>query len=488
VRALTGRARAQLAGLPRAMWVCAAVGVVNAACWAVITPTFWVPDEPAHVGYVQYVAETGKLPRSGFVDPDRPEGPSGEQSAAYNFLPFRVTGKPVWEPAEDRALRRELRREQSNRANDGQALNATSNPPLYYALETIPYRIVHGAGYLDRVLAMRLFSALFAGFTVLFTYLFLRQLLPGTQWAWTTGALAVAFQPVLGFMSGGVNADALAYPAAAAVLWTLARAFRQGLNIRTGAAIGAAMAVGLFSKPIVIGLIPGLVLAFAILVIRQSPRRPAALGAAAALAPTVVTYAAYTALSAHRVTLQPPAPGVGGPVGGDALTAEISYVWQSLLPRLPFMNDQFATYPLWEVYFKGFIGRLGWNEYGFASGWYWVALLIFAGILALAGRALWERRATVWSLRWELATYVALTVGLAISVAIVGYGYLRDTGIPFEQARYLFPVLALYGALMAVAAMGAGRRWGPAVGALLVVLAMGQSLFAQLLTLGRFYT
>lgn len=485
---MRARARAQLSALPRALWVCAAVGVANAACWAVITPTFWVPDEPAHAGYVQYLGETGSLPRSGFVDPLTPEGPSLEQSTMYNYLPFRVTGKPSWLPTMDRALRRKLASTQRGRANDGQALNATSNPPLYYALEAIPYRILHGAGYLDRFLVLRLFSALFAGFTVLFTYLFLRQLLPGHQWAWTTGALAVAFQPVFGFISGGINADALAYAAAAAVLWTLARAFRQGLNIRTGAAIGAAMAVGLFSKPIVLGLIPGLLLAFLVMILRRSPRRPAVLGAAAALGPTALAYAAFTALSAQRVSTVAATTGSPRLSGADAVVAEIGYVWQSLLPRLPFMNDRFPTHPLWDVYFKGFIGRLGWNEYMFPSGWYWVALAVFIGILVLAGRALWGRRATAWSRRWEIVSYAALTLGLVVSVAIAGYGYLVDTGMPFEQARYLFPVLGLYGALVAVAAVGAGKRWGPPVGAFLVVLAMGQSLFAQLLTLGRFYT
>ena len=140
-------------------------------------------------------------------------------------------------------------------------------------------------------------------------------------------------------------------------------------------------------------------------------------------------------------------------MGGDALTAEIGYVWQSLLPRLPFMNDQFATYPLWEVYFKGFIGRLGWNEYGFASGWYWFALAIFAGILALAGRALWQHRATVRSRRWELVTYVALTLGLAVSVAIVGYGYRAGHGDPVRTGALPVP-----GARALRSARGGGRH------------------------------
>jgi len=41
---------------------------------------------------------------------------------------------------------------------------------------------------------------------------------------------------------------------------------------------------------------------------------------------------------------------------------------------------------------------------------------------------------------------------------------------------------------VALAVRGAGRRWAPAVGGFLVVLAMGHSLFSQLLTISRFYS
>jgi hypothetical protein len=152
------------------------------------------------------------------------------------------------------------------------------------------------------------------------------------------------------------------------------------------------------------------------------------------------------------------------------------------------LEDKFYGYPPWDIYFKGFIGRLGWNEYEFSAGWYWVALAVFAGIAALAAAALWTHREAVWSRRWELVSYAGLALGLLIAVSVAGYGYRQAQGMAFEQARYMFPVLGLYGAVVAVAAVGAGKRLGPPVGALLVVLAMGHSLFALLLTLERYYT
>ena len=53
---------------------------------------------------------------------------------------------------------------------------------------------------------MRLVSAPLAAITVLFTFLFLREVLPAAPWAWTVGALAVAFQPMFGFISAGGTA------------------------------------------------------------------------------------------------------------------------------------------------------------------------------------------------------------------------------------------------------------------------------------------
>ena len=57
----------------------------------------------------------------------------------------------------------------------------------------------------------------------------------------------------------------------------------------------------------------------------------------------------------------------------------------------------------------------------------------------------------------------------------------------FEQARYMLPLLCLYAAIAALAARFGGRRWGPAIGATLVMLAIGHDLFAQMITVSRFY-
>ena len=51
-----------------------------------------------------------------------------------------------------------------------------------------------------------------------------------------------------------------------------------------------------------------------------------------------------------------------------------------------------------------------------------------------------------------------MVAGLAVSIGFSGIRYRKDTGFIFEQARYLLPLLPLYAAGVALAALGAGRR------------------------------
>jgi 4-amino-4-deoxy-L-arabinose transferase-like glycosyltransferase len=484
--------------VPRALWLCAALATINAATWSVLTPAFQVPDEPVHAGYAQYLAETARVPRPtgvGFY-----WNPPPDADLAFQQVPFSILGQPTWSQAQNRSLQDALAKHPPSKAEGG-AGYASSNPPLYYVWEAIPYRIAASGTFLDRMQAMRLGSALLAGFTVAFIFLFLRELLPRVRWAWTVGALAVAFQPLFGFMGGGINNDNLVWTCSAALLFGIARAFRLGLTPRRGAFIGFAIAAGLLTKGSVFGLVPGAALGVLLAAWRTESehRRDALKGVAAAGAAAAIPVAAWliaNPLIWHRPSSTTTSSFAAGPTFSPREL--LSYTWQFYLPKLPFMTDEFPfggqsfptypTYPLWQSYFQGFVGRFGWFQYGFPMWANWVALAVFVPVLGLAGAALVRARA-VLRRRWpELLTYAVLLGGLMALINLVGYQY--RLGAPhgnFEQARYLLPMLGLYAAVIALAARGAGKRWGPALGALLVVLAIGHNLSAQLLSLDRYY-
>lgn len=487
-------ARSRLSAVPRAALVCAAIAAVNGACWAAITPTFWVPDEVSHVGYAQHIAETGRLPSDPGDDVAEAPGPSDEQNFLSQGLPFSVEGRPSWSPARDEQFKRDLEQEGLDRSRLGEALAAGVHPPLYYLAEAVPYRLAQERTLLDRVMTMRLLSALFAGVTVLFTFLFLRELLPRSPWAWTVGGLVTAFQPVLGFLAGGVNNDNLAFAASAALFYGIARAFHRGLGFAEGAVIGGAVAAGVLTKSSAIALLPGVAFALVALLWRAPPhaRRRALLAAGVAVAAAALPWLAWIIYLRSVVGAGPaPAAGLASDSVNSGLTnvrEQVGYVWQAFLPRLPFMADQFPYYPPWEVYFKGFIGRFGWFQYGFPAAWYWGAAAVLVPIAALAGLAV--ARARWLKGRWsEVLSYALMAASLGLALELVSYRYheVVNQSAFFEQARYLFPLLPLYAAVVALAVKGAGPRWGPRVGAFLVVLAMGHSLFSQLITISRFY-
>ena len=149
---------------------------------------------------------------------------------------------------------------------------------------------------------------------------------------------------------------------------------------------------------------------------------------------------------------------------GGSILHEIAYIWQLYLPRLPGMTAYFpgisTTRQLW---FDGLVGLYGWADTVF-PGWVYGVALVPAGLLALlCMRALVLARAAFGGRGLELLVYMLMTVGLLALVGVGSYANGSTTG-PFSEPRYLLPLLPSLGAALALAARGAGRRWGPALG------------------------
>jgi 4-amino-4-deoxy-L-arabinose transferase-like glycosyltransferase len=476
----------------RVALLCALAALANGLAWSLIVPPFQIPDENAHYAYVQQVSERGTLPR-----PVLPEGPLSPREDAmlgalgtFAIAEHRDVRAPETE-LQQRAIEGTAAESLSARGS-GDALTATNNPPLYYALQAVPYELTPGGRVLDKLAAMRALSALLGAVTVLLVFAFLSELLPGTPWAWPAGALAVALQPLFGFMSGGVNNDDLLYLAAAGMLWAVARAFRRGLGPLGGALLGGFLGVGLVAKLTLLGFVPAAVLAVALSARRAwaHDRRRAMYGAAWALALSGGPVALYTLLN-HLVWARGVIPGGVGsvaPSGGRSFSfgAEPAHIWQLFLPPLA-MRHQFVYLPLWDTWFKGLFGRFGWLDYGFPAWFYKAALFVSALVCVLAVAELARRRSTVRRRAGELAVYALAVFGLCVEIGIQSYRYEVITGGVFEQARYLLPLLGLYAAVAALAVRFGGRRWGPALCVGLITLAIGHDVYAQAITIARYY-
>ena len=119
-----------------------------------------------------------------------------------------------------------------------------------------------------------------------------------------------------------------------------------------------------------------------------------------------------------------------------------------------------------DIWFDGYVARLGWLDTFFPRWVYTAALIPAAAVAVLCLRALIARRATLRDRTGELAAYAAMTLGMMVLIGIVSYRAFPGQTIEYAQTRYFLPLLPLYGAVVALAARGAGRRWGPVVGTL----------------------
>jgi hypothetical protein len=476
--------------IPRGAWICGLVACLNAVCWSIITPPFQVPDETSHFAYVQELAETQRLPQSGAFTYT-----PAENIVLRDLRVLQVRWHPevrtISSQKEQRHLQKDLALPTSRHGEGGVGV-AYTQPPLYYALETIPYKLGSGGSLLDQLELMRLLSTLMAGLTAFFIFLFLRETLPSTQWAWTVGGLSTALLPTLGLMSGAVNPDAMLFAVSAAIFYFLARAFRRGLTPTLTTVIGALTAIGFLTKLNFIGLAPGVVLGLVVLSFHASRTRgraafrSLAIGLAIAASP-VCLYVLVNLLSNH--------PGLG--LASSAINilhtqgtvlSGASYIWQFYLPRLPGMTNYFpgllTTRQLW---FDRSIGLYGWLDTSFPAWVENIALIPVGLIVALCLRALIINRTIVHQRIYELVTYILICVGLMLLTGIDAYVTRSTEGAAYVQLRYLLPLLPLLATVISLAARGVGRRLGPTVGILIVLLFLAYDIFSQLLVVSRFY-
>ncbi|HEY3960202.1 MAG TPA: DUF2142 domain-containing protein [Solirubrobacteraceae bacterium] len=477
---------------PLVAWIML-VACLNAACWSIVSPPFEVVDELAHFSYVKQLAETGQLPRV-------IEGQASQEEAiAAKDLHYLATNEesgrdPIESQTEQNQLQHDLL-SASRLPRDGSkaAGVATSEPPLYYTLEAIPYRIAYRGTLLARLQLMRLLSALMAAFTALFVYLFAREALPAVPRAWTVAGLGVALAPLVGSMSGAINPDAMLYAVSAALFYCFARAFRRGLTRRLAGAIGATIGIGLLTKLNFIGLLPGASIGLMMLVVRvarQTSVRAACwrLALACGIAAGLVLLVALAIVLTGNRQLH----ALGGDLSGynrpGSLMSEVGYIWQTYLPRLPGMTNDFpGIFPGRQLWFNNFIGLYGWGDTVFPNWVYEVVMIPVAAIACLCCRAVFVGRAALRG-RWtELLVYLLISIGVMTMVAIASYSNFPRIDAEYGRTRYLFPMLALLGAILALAARGAGRRWHPSAAVLIVMLVLAHDIFSQLLVISRYY-
>jgi len=198
--------------LPRILLaVIVAAYVTIGVLYAVFTPTWQVPDEPAHYNYIRALAEGRGFPA---IEP-------GDYDQAYlerlkgEHFPLELTVEPV--EYEDH------------------------QPPLYYLLATPIYLLLGGA-----VLPLRLLSVLFGAGVLVVAFGAVSAIFPARPELALMATALIAFIPQHVAMTAGVNNDALAELVVGSTLWACV-VYVSGGHARSWS-VGLLLAVALLTK------------------------------------------------------------------------------------------------------------------------------------------------------------------------------------------------------------------------------------------------
>ncbi len=481
------------------------IAALNFCCWALITPVFQGPDEVDHFAYVQSLVERGEGPSQAPTSSlPRWSGAENQALERTDFFTDHQVGdtRAPWLASAQTAYYTEVAKTKPRRDDGGGYSTSAAHGPAYYLALSPAYLLTRESSLFSQVTLMRFTSALIGALVVLFTYLLGRELAPGRPYLAVLAALLVAYEPMYGFISGIVNNDVGVNAAAAALELLLIRMLRRGMTIPWGIVTGVVLVALPAVKGTGLSLYPVAALVFIATLWRHHSRSD--LPAWVALAVGAV---AMTEVSTYLLgTFQPVSAATGsGAISSNAgavsealhhLPSYLSYLWQALLPRLPFMTRYFPlpTHSGFVLFndpgFMIFVER-GWAAFGWYDVFFphKVYVLICVVMLLSVPLGLWAARRE-WS--WVRRNKLELLALLAMPVAVImgfeaAYFTTSPRALIAEFGRYAFPGIGPVAILVAGALHAFGRRWMLTAGVVLAVAVLALSYASQLLTLTSFY-
>lgn len=177
--------------------------------WAYLIPPFQSPDEQNHFAYTQYIAETKKAPNI-----KESKNASLELMTATKILNFDWSGShPMWSKEIFTKAKLKEKEIESIPTSDKKIFvsyaNGYKNPPLYYILGSIFYKIGSLGTILDRLFMVRVLSVIFAVIAVFFSYK-IAYFVTNNNLLSLTSASLVSFQPSFTNITSTVTNDSMA--------------------------------------------------------------------------------------------------------------------------------------------------------------------------------------------------------------------------------------------------------------------------------------
>ena len=497
--AWTSRWRAAIARVPLVLVLILAAAAVQSIAWDISLPAFQGPDENGHFAYVQHLAETGTLPsRYGGT-----QSVSSEESEALRVLNLRAlignpSARPAWTSADLGLWHQAERNLPPGSRTNGVGPNSTAqNPPLYYAIMAVPYRVFVWLPLLKRVFLLRLFNAAFFLITVALTWIVAGDLFGRVRWKQAVAAGAVAVQPQLAYLSAVINADNLLIALCTAVFVMAVRLVMRGPSLGRVLGTSSLVAAACLTHGRGLATIPVLGVALVVAAVRhRTRRRDALVGAAAAIVPILA--------GLGLVVLVGNGGTGGGSLGGSLYGGQVhalntgafnlrqflSSIYQFYFPKLPSMRPRIGPeYGYRQVFINTFYGTFGSLEVTWRQRIYDLlqvgsALGLVAFYTACVAR--WRSLVRSWPVVTVMLAFLFVTLFFlhyASYRALIGNGGID----PIIVGRYLLPMVALFGLAIAFTVGSLPRRIGPPVGAAILSIGVLLALGGIGITAVRFY-
>jgi hypothetical protein len=382
--------------------------VVFATLFAFLTPPYESPDEPGHLNYVNFVAETRHL--SDQYSTDRFVVGEGHQYPLFYILESIAVRAMLADDSVDiHALRNE---------------SATSSSPVYrHATDTIfPDESDRRAFYV-----LRMLSVVLGALNLVLIYAIAGHFIAEHTWRLIAVFIAATL-PQYQFIAGAVNNDNLANLLLSLVIFCLLRVLRGRTAGQAGwfIALGAALGCALLAKKTSLFVLPGVVAVFGYLLL--------------------VTRLGRWQLAARMLLAPALALVISGPLlvrnqrmYGDLFGNQMEHTTMpSLLAEKSLWNGYWLD-PFLPGLFRSFVGLFGWLSVSLPEWVYsgYIVLLVLASVSLIAGALRQPPSVDFW--------FALLLIALCFA-GIVTYNLTYTQ----YQGRFLFPVLSLICVLVAL--------------------------------------
>ena len=379
--------------------------------YAVKTPAWQVPDEPAHYNYVRFVAEGRGLPVL----------QSGDYDAAY-LESIKAARFPPSMPID--SIRYEF-----------------WQPPLYYALAAPIYLATSGS-----LLALRLFSVALGGFVVVLAFLIVRRSAPGSLALALGSAAFVAFVPQHVAMMAGTQNDGVAELLLALIVLQMLNLELQTASLKWGR-LGLTLGLALLTKGTIYMAVPLVAVAIWLKYRSQSPHdyRWLVKGGVLVFGPALVLVLPWWIRNVAAYGWPDFLASIrhDGVVMGQPTPAE----WMARFGLGGYLRDFVVTT------FHSFWGQFGWMGVPMNDRYY--AVLAVCSLAASVGLSWYLARNASTATKnpgvWFLGSWILL--------AMVVYITYNVKYVQF-QGRYLFPALIPIG-LAFTLGLGQWTTWLP---------------------------